>query len=94
MNELLTAAGALSALAGAAAVLWKLLRTVEAVVEGIRCQLRTDMLRTYYRHKDEKRIRQYEMENFTHNYAAYTALGGNSFIGQVHEEVSSWEIVT
>ena len=94
MHELLTAAGALTAFAASAGVLWKVLRSVEAVVEGIRCQLRTDMLRTYYRHKDDKRIRQYEMENFTHNYAAYTALGGNSFISKVNEEVSSWEVET
>ena len=43
---------------------------------------------------DEGCIRQYEMENFVHNYAAYTALGGNSFIENVREEVCAWEIVT
>ena len=75
-------------------MLWKLWQRFDAVVEGIRCQLRTELLRTYYRRKDEKTIRQYEMENFEHNYKAYAALGGNSFIGNVHEEVSSWEIVS
>lgn len=94
MNELIVAAGAISALAAAARILWRLWRGIDAVVEGIRCQLRSDMLRTYYRHKAQKQIRQYEMENFEHNYSAYIALGGNSFIGKVHEEVCGWEVLT
>ena len=94
MEELVELCGMITALAAAAGVLWKLYCKFDAVVEGIRCQLRTEMLRTYYRHKDERIIRQYEMENFEHNFAAYTALGGNSFIGKVHEEVCSWEVVS
>ena len=85
---------AVTGVAAACAVVWKLVRKCNAVVDGIRCQLRSEMLRTYYRHKDEGCIRQYEMENFVHNYAAYTALGGNSFIENVREEVCAWEIVT
>lgn len=81
-------------MAAAVAVVWKLVGRFNAVVDGIRCQLRSEMLRTYYRHKDEGMIRQYEMENFAHNYAAYTALGGNSFIGKIQEEVSQWEVVS
>lgn len=94
MEELKLVCAVITGVAAAVGVLWQLWRRFEAVVEGIRCQLRTEMLRTYYHHKDEKQIRQYEMENFQHNYGAYTALGGNSFIEKVHEEVSSWEIIT
>ena len=94
MEELQMAAGWIVAIAGAAGVLWKVYGKFAAVVEGIRCQLRSEMLRTYYRHKDEGRIRQYEAENFEHNYKAYVALGGNSFIGNVHKEVSEWEVVS
>lgn len=94
MEEIKMLCALITSLAAAGAVLWKIREKFNAVVEGIRCQLRTEMLRTYYRHKDEKRIRQYEMENFEHNYAAYTALGGNSFIENVHEEVCAWEVVT
>lgn len=94
MEELKAMCAFVTVVAAAAGILWQLYCRFDAVVEGIRCQLRTEMLRTYYRHKDEKCIRQYEMENFEHNYAAYTALGGNSFIGKVHEEVSGWEVVS
>ena len=64
------------------------------VVEGQKCQLRSDMLRTYYRHKDEDKIRQYEKENFLMEYAAYKSLKGNSFIDDVATEVRRWEVVS
>ena len=66
----------------------------EARPEGARCQLRSDMLRTYYHHRETERIRQYEYENFVMEYEAYTALGGNSFMEKIYGEVKKWEVVT
>jgi hypothetical protein len=51
------------------------------------------MLRTYYKHRDEGEIRQYEYENFLTTYKAYRALGGNSFIEHVYEEVREWSVL-
>lgn len=62
--------------------------------EGEKCLLRSDMLSTYYRHKDEKQIRQYERENFDLLYKAYKAEGGNSFIEDVYAEVREWTVVS
>ena len=62
--------------------------------EGQKCSLRADMLRTYYRHRDEDQIRQHEKENFLLEYKDYKALGGNSFIDDICEEVRRWEVVT
>ena len=56
--------------------------------------MRSQMLHTYYRHKDTKQIRQYEMQNFLALYEAYKAMKGNSFIDEIHEDVTSWEIIT
>ena len=61
--------------------------------DGLRCQLRSDMLRTYYKHKDEKSIRQYEIENFLLEYKAYKALKGNSFIDHIYAEMQEWDII-
>lgn len=94
MTELQQIAAWIVSIAAAAGVLWKVWCKFDAVIDGIRCQLRTEMLRTYYRHKDDKKIRQYEKENFEHNFNAYKALGGNSFIDDVHVEVKSWEVVS
>lgn len=92
MEELKAWCTLVTVVAAAAGILWQLYSKFDAVVEGIRCQLRTEMLRTYYRHKDDKTIRQYEKENFEHNYKAYKALGGNSFVDDIHNEVKKWEV--
>ena len=42
----------------------------------------------------EEVIRQYEYENFILAYEAYRALGGNSFMEKIHDEVRTWEVVT
>lgn len=64
------------------------------VREGQKCLLRADMLRTYYRHRDDEKIRQYELENFLAEYQAYRALHGNSFMVKVHDEVVAWDVIT
>ena len=60
--------------------------------DGIKCLLRSEMLKIYYANRDDKKIRQYEYENFCHLYKAYKAKGGNSFIDHIKEEVDEWEI--
>lgn len=64
------------------------------LINGMRCQLRSDMLHIYYQYKDKKEIRQYELENFVYLYKAYKALWGNSFIDKIYKEVMSWEVIT
>jgi hypothetical protein len=67
---------------------------MQAERDGWKCLLRAKMLETYYKNLEAKTVRQYEFENFLHMYNAYKAMGGNSFIDQVHEEVTSWQIVS
>lgn len=64
------------------------------LVNGVRCLLRSEMLRTYYHNKDREKIRQYEKENFVYLYKAYKALKGNSFIDDIYKEVRTWEVVS
>ena len=66
---------------------------IKKIINGQRCQLRSDMLQIYYKNKDSKQIHQYEKENFVHLYEAYKALKGNSFIDTVYAEVMKWETV-
>ena len=67
---------------------------VRKVTNGMKCQLRTDMLKTYYHNRESGKIRQYEYENFVYNYEAYKALKGNSFIDKIYKEVQTWEVVS
>lgn len=64
------------------------------LVNGMRCQLRSDMLHIYYQYRETKQIRQYELENFVYLYKAYKALRGNSFIDKIYKEVMTWEVIT
>ena len=67
---------------------------IRKLTGGMRCQLRSEMLRIYYHNRECGRIRQYEYENFIFLYHAYKALKGNSFIDRIYKEVQEWEIVT
>lgn len=94
MDNAIYVAGAITALAAAAAVIWAMLRWAKRITDGARCQLRSDMLRTYYRHRESETIRQYEYENFIMAYEAYRALGGNSFMEKIYDEVKTWEVLS
>ena len=66
---------------------------IKRLVEGQKCQLRSDMLRIYYKNCETREIRQYEFENFSLMYKAYKALKGNSFVDKIKEEVFKWKII-
>lgn len=66
--------------------------SISKVAGGLRCLLRSDMLRIYYKHNDERKIRQFEYENFMELYAAYKKLHGNSFIDKVAAEIKTWAV--
>lgn len=74
------------------AVVIPVIVTVIKISNGMKCQLRSEMLRTYYHNRDTKSIRQYEYENFVYLYESYKALKGNSFIDRIYEEVRTWQI--
>ena len=65
----------------------------EAIREGQRCLLRSEIVRIYYRHRDDRQLREYEFKNMQQCYEAYKALKGNSFIDRIHEEMQEWEII-
>lgn len=67
--------------------------SVRKISNGTRCQLRSEMLRIYYRNFETKEIRQYEYENFVALYEAYKALKGNSFIDEIYDKIKEWDIV-
>ena len=67
---------------------------IVCLINGMKCLLRSEMLQIYYHNKENKKIRQYELENFVFLYKAYKALKGNSFIDKIYNEVMSWEVIT
>ena len=61
--------------------------------EGQRCLLRSEIVRIYYRHHDDRKLKEYEFKNMEQCYKAYKALGGNSFVERIYEEMREWDIV-
>ena len=61
--------------------------------EGQRCLLRAEIVRIYYRHHDDRKLREYEFKNMKQCYDAYKALGGNSFVDRLYEEMREWAII-
>lgn len=86
-----TLAGKVVALIG---IITPMIVSNRKIANGQRCQLRSEMLRIYYRYKDDEKIRQFELENFIMLYEAYKALKGNSFIDRIYKEVITWEVIT
>ncbi len=66
---------------------------IRAIKSGLKSVHRFNMLEMYYQHTDSKKIKQYERENFDAEYKAYKALGGNSFIDTLYDEVIKWEVI-
>lgn len=75
-------------------VVFPVIMCVRKIANGQKCQLRSDMLRIYYHHREEKKIRQYEYENFLMLYEGYKALRGNSFIDKIYGEIKTWEVIS
>lgn len=66
---------------------------IAQVKEGQRCLLRSEIVRIYYRHHDDRQLREYEFKNMEQCYKAYKALGGNSFVDRIYSEMGEWDIV-
>lgn len=71
-----------------------IIKWINKLSDGMRCQLRSEMLRIYYHNRESQVIRQHEYENFVYLYNAYKALKGNSFIDKIYKEVQSWEVIS
>lgn len=66
---------------------------IDAIREGQRCLLRSDIVGIYYKNKAAKKLHEYEYQHLEHCYKAYKALGGNSFIDRLYAEMQEWDII-
>lgn len=66
---------------------------IEALREGLRCLLRSEIVRIYYRNLKGKQLQEFEYKAFKSCYKAYKALRGNSFIDHINNEMEEWEII-
>ena len=91
LTTIVTLIGEIGVLLG---VIIPVIVSIRKIANGTKCQLRSEMLRIYYHNKNDKKIRQYEKENFLMLFGAYKALNGNSFVEDIAKEVRSWEVIS
>lgn len=92
MHLLIEMAAILTAVGSITAFCVPILKSLKRIQDGQKSLLRAQMLSVYYKHKDEKRLHQYERENFDKLYGAYCSLHGNSFIEDIYNEIRDWEV--
>ena len=63
------------------------------VQEGAKCILRSEIVHIYYHNLSDKKLREYEYQSLVKCFEAYDALGGNSFVKKIMQEMQEWEIV-
>lgn len=97
IEEIVQWAKDICAIAACAALLIKPVRErilgTKEILEGQRCLLRSEIVRIYYRHNEDRQLREYEFKNMQQCYEAYKALKGNSFIDKIHAEMLEWTII-
>lgn len=94
MNQIATVATLIGEISVLLGVVIPVIISTQKIKNGMKCQLRSEMLQIYYHNREAKVIRQYEYENFVMLYEAYKALKGNSFIDKIYKEVQEWEIIS
>ena len=94
MEEVVEFIKNVTVIVGAVSAICAIISVALTLVNGLKCLMRSQMLQAYYHNKDAKKIRQYEIQNFLALYKAYKAMKGNSFIEEIYQDVTSWEIIT
>lgn len=70
-----------------------ILTFVKAIIKGIKCTLRNDILDIYDRCKDRGEITRYQLQSIKYSYDVYKKFKGNSFVDDIVKKVNSFKIV-
>lgn len=64
-----------------------------ALIEGVKCSLRNDILQIYDQCKEQKEIHKYDLEAIELSSQLYYKLKGNSFVQDIVKEVKTFKII-
>ena len=87
--------GYIVTIVGFLVALWKVIKKLGVVADGLKSLLRSDIMAIYYRHCDEEEptLREYERKTLDALYDAYTAQGGNSFVSDLYnDQMRHWHV--
>lgn len=68
-------------------------RMALALIEGVKCSLRNDILQIYDKCKETKEIHKYDLEAIELSSQLYFKLKGNSFVQDIVKEVKTFKII-
>lgn len=68
-------------------------RMALALIEGVKCSLRNDILQIYDNCKETKEIHKYDLEAIELSSQLYFKLKGNSFVQEIVKEVETFKII-
>lgn len=74
-------------------VLGTLIVFIKAMISAIKCSLRNDILEIYDRCKGDKKITHYQLESIKYSSEIYFKLKGNSFVKDIVDRVSNFELI-
>lgn len=66
---------------------------LSSINKANKCSLRNDILNIYDRCKDKKQITRYQLQSINYSYDLYKKLHGNSFIDEIKEKISEFELI-
>lgn len=73
--------------------LFAFIKFLFATIEATKCSLRNDILDIYDRCKNDKKITHYQFESIKYSAELYFKLKGNSFVSDVVNRVSQFELI-
>lgn len=80
------------AMGGFLTMICKIIKDLATQKIAIQSLLRSEMVKVYYRYREDKRLPYYTKTAWYEDYEAYTKLGGNSFIKDLKKEIDDWEV--
>ena len=79
-------------LSGFAGLIVKVIKDLTTQKIAIQSLLRSEMVKVYYKYREDKKLPYYTKVAWYEDYEAYTKLRGNSFIRDLKEEIDKWEV--
>ena len=65
----------------------------KSMEDGQKTILRSEIVKIYYKNRENQTLRLYEIENLCALYTAYTARKGNSFVKKIYDEMTEWKVI-
>lgn len=70
----------------------KVIIDARAQREATKSLLRTEMVKAYYKYRNNKKMPYYIRSAWYEDYASYKKLKGNSFVDDLKGEIDEWEV--